>query len=271
MTPFYFGHGARRLFGVFHPPDAGTALRAGVVLAPPFGQEAIRVHRFYRLLADRLARHGIAVLRFDFYGTGDSGGEDDDADLDAWAGDLAQAHRELLRRIGDRRVTWFAARLAAPVALRAVPLSFPRVHKLVLWDPVFDGMAYLTQLGAAQLDELEHAYCIPDAQWRRDFERDPLALSGECFGFALPERLRAQIQALTPQQPASAPGSVVSVVAAEGDAGARAWCEAVQAAYPGAMLRHSAFDHSLIWLSNAFPNNEMAPAPALQKMAAELE
>jgi pimeloyl-ACP methyl ester carboxylesterase len=240
------------------------------VLAAPFGHEAIRVHRFNRLLADRLSRQGTAVMRFDYYGTGDSGGSDEDADLDAWAGDMCEAHRELMRRIGDLATTWFAARLGASVALRAAPLSFPRVRRLVLWDPVFDGRSYLAELGVAQVDALELAHSMPDPAWRRAIAGDPLAMSAECLGFSIPPSLHEQILALKPSGLSAPAPCAMTIIARERDSAAREWCEATAMAHPHAGLMHQSFEHSLIWTSDAFANNEVAPANALQHMLSEL-
>ena len=66
----------RRLFGLFPPPEREG--RIAVLICAPFGQEVVRSHRLFRVLSDRLARTGIAVLRFVPYGTGDSPGEDID-------------------------------------------------------------------------------------------------------------------------------------------------------------------------------------------------
>ena len=88
IQPFYFGAPERRLFGIFHPTAAASSALPGVLLCPAFGQEAVRAHRMMKVLAERLVRAGHPVLRFDFYGTGDSMGEDIDADLDGWAGDI---------------------------------------------------------------------------------------------------------------------------------------------------------------------------------------
>jgi hypothetical protein len=54
---------------------------AAVLLCNPFGQEAIRCHRAFRLLSARLASSGIPSLRFDYFGTGDSPGNDGEGDL----------------------------------------------------------------------------------------------------------------------------------------------------------------------------------------------
>ena len=74
MTPIQFGPADRRLFGLLQPAQ-GNATRTGVVLCNPMGQEAVRVHRMYRVLADRLNRAGLHVLRFDWFGSGDSAGD----------------------------------------------------------------------------------------------------------------------------------------------------------------------------------------------------
>ena len=55
------------------PPPRPEVGPRGVVLCQPLGIEAICVYFSYRPLADRLAQLGLAVLRFDYDGTGDSG------------------------------------------------------------------------------------------------------------------------------------------------------------------------------------------------------
>ena len=44
----------------------------------------VRAHRLLRVLAERLARNGIAVMRFGPYGAGDSLGNDEQLDLAGW-------------------------------------------------------------------------------------------------------------------------------------------------------------------------------------------
>src|SRR6185369_16185836 len=100
LTPLRFGASARRLFGLYQPPSAGTGNAQCVVLCNPFGQEAIRSHRLLRVLGDRLARAGFAVLRFDYSGTGDSDGDDSEADLGRWVEDVLSADAEARRASG---------------------------------------------------------------------------------------------------------------------------------------------------------------------------
>src|SRR5688572_1386655 len=135
MTPIRFGPTSRQLFGLFHPADERRAKGSAVLLCNPFGHEAMRVHRFYRLLADRLSRKGVAALRFDYHGTGDSPGEDDEGEMQGWTQDILEAQRELMRLSGARQLCCFGARLGARLALMAAPQAAGGVQKLVLWDP----------------------------------------------------------------------------------------------------------------------------------------
>ncbi len=62
------------------------------MLCQPLGIEAICVYYTYRLLADRLAEQGLAVLRFDYDGTGDSTGQETDPDrVEAWLSSVTAA------------------------------------------------------------------------------------------------------------------------------------------------------------------------------------
>ena len=271
MTPFLFGPPQRRLFGLFHPADTRKAAAPfAVLLCNPFGHEALRSHRFYRLMAERLSRQGVAVLRFDYHGTGDSPGEDEDGDLSGWAQDICEAHRELLRRAGVLQVRWFGARLGASLALRAARAATPRVQRLVLWDTVLEGRAYLEELGRAQVKELEEGHIIPDPSWRQALQRDPLAWSGESLGFAISPLLREQLLALSADSLPDMESAAVSVLARPDDEPAQRWAGGAQAQQAGSRLQFSILAHPLEWTSNAHANSEMVPAEALQRVLNEV-
>jgi pimeloyl-ACP methyl ester carboxylesterase len=270
MTPFHFGPPARPLFGVYHAPNGRAPDGRAVLLCNPFGQEAIRIHRFYRLLAERLSRQGMAVLRFDYHGTGDAPGEDEDADLLGWAEDVRVAHRELLRTSGAMHATWFGARLGAAVALAAAPKASPMVQRLVLWDAVLDGPAYLESLRHAHVDELELSHAIPDPDWRRALARDPEAFTTECLGFAIPPKLRQQVVALNPETPGALTSQPITLIARPQDSAAHRWQQAVAGKHPGARISARPFDHTLVWTSNGSANNDLVPVEALQTMHGEI-
>ena len=179
--PFYFGS-ERALFGLFHA--SGASARKAVLLCPPLGQDQIRCHRLYRQLAQALAAEGIAVLRFDYYGTGDSAGDSADVDWQRCMADTAVAAGELRTRAGVDRVFAFGARLGGSIALASAAQA--RFAGVVAWDPVLDGQAYV-----AQLDAMQSALCA-DGQ-RFMVPRKPVDAAAQWLGFAIGSGLRQQI------------------------------------------------------------------------------
>lgn len=269
MTPLMLGPPSRRVFGLFHAAEGPRASDTAVLLCPPMGHEALRSHRFYRLLALRLARLGFDVLRFDPYGTGDSPGGDEEGDLLGWRSDIKEAHSELVRRSKNTgRVVWFAARLAGSLAIQASPLLQHRPKKLVLWEPVLDGAPYLQTLREKHVDELELSHAIPRADWRRQLRQDPTSFTEEALGFAISPMLQQQILDLEPQTLTVSPVVDTTVIAKPDDLKTQQWAAAQRAA--GAKVQDEALMHSLIWTSNPHPGNEMVPAEALQRVIAAI-
>ncbi len=166
--PLYFGADAE-LFGLYQP--AGASAGKAVLLCPPLGQEQIRCHRLYRQLAHALAAEGIAVLRFDYYGCGDSVGASDQVDWQRCLADTRDAANELRRRCGTDRIVAFGARLGGSIALAAAEAAC--FSELVVWDPVLDGNAYVARMEAMQaaLWQDPQRFCTPrqasdaDGQW----------------------------------------------------------------------------------------------------------
>src|SRR5262245_11041326 len=103
MTPMFIGSGGRRLFSVFQP--SGRARGRAALLCYPWGHEYIFAHRSLSHLAFALNRAGYDVLRFDYFGTGDSAGELEDADIDGWLADIDTAAEELMEVSGAKRLT----------------------------------------------------------------------------------------------------------------------------------------------------------------------
>ena len=64
-----------RLFGILHTPDQSRRRDIGIVLLSPGIKNRVAPHRLYNKMATALASRGFAVLRFDFFGLGDSEGE----------------------------------------------------------------------------------------------------------------------------------------------------------------------------------------------------
>jgi dienelactone hydrolase len=118
------------------------------VLCQPLGYEHVCAHRTFRTLAEDLAAIGVAALRFDYDGTGDSAGDHTDPGrVAAWIASIGDA-AELLRVAGVPSVGVVGMRLGALLVaqLRGQPFD-----AAVLWDPVRTGRALVRRLRALQL------------------------------------------------------------------------------------------------------------------------
>ena len=137
LEPFFFGPGDRSLFGLLRRPP--TPRGAGVVLCAPHGHEFIRCHRALRELGHQLALAGFDVLSFDYHGTGDSGGDYEDATLPGCVQDTGAAIDALVARAAPRFIAVLGLRVGGAVALAAVD-GRGDVQALALWDPVVAGV-----------------------------------------------------------------------------------------------------------------------------------
>jgi len=59
-----------------------------ILVIPPFAEEMNKVRASITWLSNLLIENGFAVLVPDFYGTGDSAGDFEDACVETWIGDL---------------------------------------------------------------------------------------------------------------------------------------------------------------------------------------
>jgi alpha-beta hydrolase superfamily lysophospholipase len=117
------------------------------VLCPPLGRDALKTYFSYRILAEQLAKRGVAALRFDYDGTGDSAGELTDPDrLDAWLASTAAALL-LARRCGAERVVLVGTTIGGTIAAHAAAAD-GHVDGLVLWDAAISGWSYLRKHSA---------------------------------------------------------------------------------------------------------------------------
>jgi pimeloyl-ACP methyl ester carboxylesterase len=242
MKPFYFGRSRHALYGVLH--EAGGPRRLpGVVVCSPFGQEAMRAHRSLRELAARLAALGCPVLRFDYRGSGDSGGDLEDARLEGWVEDALAAVDEMREATGESKVALAGLRLGGAVAALAARLV-GGVDALVLWEPVVDGSAHLAELRAAH------------AAWLRDHAPGAALSLEEVLGFPLPPGLAADLAALRLDALEVVPARRVLVIAGDGQAGASLW--------PGqSAVEHQTGPTAPVWLHSEGMSRVLVPRALL--------
>lgn len=149
ILPGWFGPAERPRFGCLHVPAAGTARRA-LIIVPPFGNEALCVHRSLRTLAKAAARAGMLALRFDLDGSGESAGSNRDPDrLHAWLASVDDACN-LARASGADDLVLCGLRLGASLATLAAEKRTDVVG-LVAINAVISGRKWLREARALHM------------------------------------------------------------------------------------------------------------------------
>ena len=160
MEPFYFKKSSKSLFGIYHPPQIGIFCNAGVVLCHPMGQEYIRSHRSLLQLAKLLSSAGFHVLRFDYYGCGDSEGDCNQGSIKQWVADISTAVDELNGGCDLEKVCLVGLRLGGALAMMA-GAKRGNIDSIVLWNPVVDGTTYLKELRHLHDEWLQRSFARP--------------------------------------------------------------------------------------------------------------
>lgn len=185
MNPFFFGTSARQLYGSYEPA-VSSGRGHGVVLCPAFADEYLYAHGAFRLLARQLSAANLDVLRFDYFGTGDSAGDFEEASADQWLADIRTAVAELKDIAQVSRVSIVGLRYGATLAAQAARTRSD-VDGLVLWDPIFDGEGYLTEIGAyGARSEIVDAHGVSVTP---SFREDIAAVTLSSFAAPLPRTL----------------------------------------------------------------------------------
>ncbi|MEX2375254.1 MAG: alpha/beta fold hydrolase [Dehalococcoidia bacterium] len=145
-TPFWLPTRGGPLAAWLHQPSS-QATGALAVICPPIGFELVHTHRTLRRLADELAAEGVAALRFDYHGTGNSPGNGEEAGLGArWQNDIRSIVDFGRSELGARHVTLIGLRLGGLLA--ATSASSAGADALVLWSPVAKGRRYMREWDA---------------------------------------------------------------------------------------------------------------------------
>lgn len=130
-------------FCILHQARPTVPARGGIVFAQPFAEEMNKSRRAVAVAARRLAEIGWSVLLIDLHGCGDSDGDFEHARWEGWQADLSSAVKHLDSR-GIPVCALWGLRLGALLATSIVERLRPNTH-LLLWQPVLNGKAFLTQ------------------------------------------------------------------------------------------------------------------------------
>jgi len=137
----------KTLFACFHGPSSDSR-PLGVLICNSFGHEMLSTHRALRHLAQQLAEAGFSTLRFDYHGTGDSSGSDEDPGRGvSWLESIEEGVRALEYR-GARGVALVGVRFGALLALEYARTR--PVDTLILIGTPAGGKSYLRELRAMQ-------------------------------------------------------------------------------------------------------------------------
>jgi len=180
------------VFGIFHAAEASARSGTAVLICPPWGWNDITSYRARRTWAEQLAEAGHPTLRFDFPGSGDSGGAPGDPRrLDAWSGAVAEGVRWLRATEGIRRIAVIGLGLGGLVAAKALADGAP-IDDLVLWAAPARGHSLLRE---------ERAFAgLQTSRYSLTGEPEPSLLPDgwiEVGGFVLSGETVEDIEALT--------------------------------------------------------------------------
>ncbi len=189
---------------MLHKPQ-GASRRTGILLCPSWGTEYLRSYRGLRELAQNLSASGFPVLRFDYGGTGDSGGDGRSTRLQHWIDELGLAASALGSETGSRDLCLLGLRFGALLAQEAVASGTVRAQAVALWDAPPSGEVFV-----ANLQQMDMALNEKLAGERRVRSQLVPPARDELLGHEWPEDLAADIGRL-PGLRKDLPGRVIFV------------------------------------------------------------
>lgn len=142
---FYFEDNGHKLFGALHSPASIRRKKSvGVVFCAPFAEEKLWAQRIYTNFAQYLSEKGFSVLRFDYFGHGDSDGNFEDADILSRLQNISCAVNLLREKENIGIVGVFGLRFGATLAALSAEQGLG-IDFLLLWEPIIQGEKYIKE------------------------------------------------------------------------------------------------------------------------------
>lgn len=151
-TPVIFDSAGFQLVSMLHRPERSpTTSNPSVLFLHGFTGQKTEAHRLFVKTARALARAGFIALRFDFRGSGDSGGEFEEVTVSGWRRDARVAFDILLRQPGvdAKRIGVVGLSMGGAVACH-LAAGEPRVKSLALWSAVANGADVVGVVGSPE-------------------------------------------------------------------------------------------------------------------------
>ncbi len=185
--PLFLPSADRQIFVMHYSPD-DTLRQEVIIICPPAPQEIMRSQASLGQLARRLQEDGFHVVRFDYSGTGDSEGNADSISLDQWHQDVLSIAGWAKFHLRYQKLSLIGLRLGASMAIRAS--QHLDIDRLVLWDPVIDGLNYLYAMERSHKKMFElNVIEAPFASSRYSPE--------QCWGFPWTEAWRSELASIS--------------------------------------------------------------------------
>jgi pimeloyl-ACP methyl ester carboxylesterase len=271
----WFPSSEHQLFSWLHLPEGRTA-KAGVVICSPLLIEYYAAHATLRRLAVELAERGVAAMRFDYRGMGDSTGHPEElGDISCWVDDITAGVRRL-RESGVDFVAVVGMRIGANLV--ASDANACGADAVVLWDPFASGRAFIRHSTFFQRSAIEIEAGKSKPPERSSPDSDPEQLSGSMgsapLGFAFPDSFLESFQNLgspsTTSRPTlvlTRPGRSLRTTGASDAAGveiavAEGQRELLETELHNATIPESALTHVRDWLcslAETRPSNVVRP------------
>lgn len=150
IPQFFLNARRQRLYSVLHLASGAQAqTEFGVVFCAPLFDEKLWSHRVLVNYARSLAAQGIPVLRFDYFGDGESEGRFEEATVSSRVADILDGVEFCRSRAGVRRIYLLGLCYGAALALAAAKAG--TVEGVAAWAPVMNGQQYASDLLRAHL------------------------------------------------------------------------------------------------------------------------
>jgi len=144
MTPFFINSPSGNIFALYHTPEEETKVKGNILFIPPFGEELNRSRHMINRQARSFAEAGYGVLILDLFGTGDSEGQYEQANISLWQQDIIAACA-WLNKTSDTAPIFWAMRSGALLAADLVQKHPGLTNHMILWSPVINGKKFISQ------------------------------------------------------------------------------------------------------------------------------
>ncbi len=163
-----FKNQGETLFGMSHLPEGKDRALPAVLFLHGFLGDKLEAHRIFLKMAHLLEKEGIASLRFDFRGCGESEGDSKALTLDSMVSDAKAALSFLKQqpKIDSSKIALLGMSLGGGIA-SILAGTVPGISALVLWAPVAD-LLECTQIKIGDQDS-KHIFQAPFIDYGGEF------------------------------------------------------------------------------------------------------